>query len=272
MAIDFILMLLFSGFIGGILAGMFGIGGGIVYTFVISIVLHQMVPPDVIIKPEIIISNSLLGVLFAALSSSIKMYRTGNFPFKKVLIASAFALVASFIVRHFVLTQPWYSQDLFRGVLLTLVSLTVIRLFWKQKEQITRDPKDIELPLVGSVGGSIATLSGFGGGIVMVPMLLLLKSYTHTQARAISLGVITINSTFLVAFALFSKLNISVSLPVNNIGNIFPSITGALIIGTLLGGPLGVKIAQKLTQKILLNSYLVLLIGLIIHYSFKLLI
>ena len=62
--------LLVGGFVGGILAGLFGIGGGVVYTFILPVFL-KIVYPEIAITSELIIANSLVGVLFASLGLSL---------------------------------------------------------------------------------------------------------------------------------------------------------------------------------------------------------
>lgn len=266
-----IIFITLAGFVGGITAGMYGVGGGVVYTFILSYVLNSGFFPGWHFGPEIIIANSLVGVLFSAISSSYKMHKTERLPFKEILQASVFAVISSLLIKHFIVSKPWYDQDIFRGVLLALISFIVIRLLFKQQEQVTRKPHTAEAPVIGGFGGAIASVSGFGGGIVMIPIMLALKAYTHRKARAISLGVIVINSAVLVVLAFLNKSFVNTTnLPLYNIGVIFPYVTGSLVVGSFLGGPVGVKIAQNMKPKALLNSYLIMLSFTIIYYSYKL--
>lgn len=249
---------------------MYGVGGGVVYTFVLSHTLNGNVFAGSNFGPEIIIANSLVGVLFGAFSSCYKINKEEGLPFKEILSASLFAVISSLLARHFIVSQVWYNQTMFRGILLGLITFIVIRLLIKQKEQVKRKAHLAEAPLIGGFGGAIASVSGFGGGIVMVPIMLLLKAYSHKKARAISLGIIVINSAVLVAIALFNtQLDTLIPPSINHIGIIFPYITGAMVIGSFLGGPVGVKIAQKISPKALLTSYLIMLLTTIIYYVYK---
>lgn len=261
-SLEFYFYLLIAGIFGGVLAGLYGIEGGLLYTFILPPFFAFF--PSYSLGSAFVIANSFVGVFFAALSSSIKLYKDKEIPFKEVCIAGIFAVVSSLLAHHYVVSQKWYSMTIFRVIIVSLILFMVANLFIKQKDKPLGSPKNKDMPLVGFFGGFIAALSGFGGGIVMVPMMLSIGGYDIRKAKNISLGVIVIVSGVIVVRSLFEP-----SIPaLGTIGYVIPSICLPIIVGTFIGGPLGVIASKKIKDKKLLYSYLTLLLVLIIYYSY----
>lgn len=53
-----------------------------------------------------------------------------------------------------------------------------------------RRPLDRQLVAIGVVGGVLSGLLGVGGGVIMVPLLVLWAGYAQREAHAMSLGAI----------------------------------------------------------------------------------
>ena len=57
-------------------------------------------------------------------------------------------------------------------------------------EPDVRRPLDLQLIAIGVAGGILSGLLGVGGGVVMVPLLVLWAGYRQREAHAMSLGAI----------------------------------------------------------------------------------
>lgn len=255
-----------SGLVGGVLAGLFGIGGGLIYTFIIPWFLQLI--PGVELSADFIIANSFVGVLFASLSSGIKIAKDKEMPYKQVFVGGFFAVVSSWLAHLFIVSQEWYSMKYFRGVIVCLILVIIARLFLKQKEQIKREEKPTDMPITGLFGGFIAALSGFGGGVIMVPMLLLMGSFEMKKAKNISLGIIVLISSVIVFKALF-PFEVRTLGELTFVGSIIPELVIPMLLGTIIGGPIGVIIAKRISSQILMISYLSLLAVLMVYYLYK---
>jgi uncharacterized protein len=261
------LYLILAGIFGGILAGMFGMGGGVVYTFIIPFFFSSVF--DFELEPETIIANSFVGIFFASLSSIIKIGMDGQLAVKKILIASFFAIIAAHLSNHFIVKSEWFSLTVFRTIVLILISIIAIRLFMNnEKEAKKEEEKSWNMPLVGIIGGFVAALSGLGGGVVMVPMMLFLGIFDMKTAKNISSGIIVLSSLSIILVAFLAK---NVEAPMLSWGKIFPNVCLFMVIGTLIGGPLGVMFANKMENKKLIKSYLILLLLLMLYYLYKIL-
>jgi uncharacterized membrane protein YfcA len=205
-------------------------------------------------------------VFFASLSSIIQARNESKIPYKQILTASIFAIVSAHLCNELVVNQAWFSMRVFRIIVLISIITIALRLIFNQKDELKREEKFYDMPVVGLCGGFIAALSGLGGGVVMVPLMLLLGIFKIKEAKNISSGIIVISSISIVIDYIFEP-----KLPIQMLswGKIIPEICLPMVIGTVIGGPLGVMIAGKLESKTLLKSYLYLLILLMCYYFYK---
>jgi uncharacterized protein len=105
----------------------------------------------------------------------------------------------------------------------------------------------IILMLIGLAAGMLSGLVGIGGGIVMVPMLLVLGMTQH-QAQGTSLAVLAVPVTFLAALNYYKG------------GYLDWRYAAVIALFFVIGGYLGSKFAINLDQKILKKIFGVLLL------------
>jgi uncharacterized membrane protein YfcA len=105
----------------------------------------------------------------------------------------------------------------------------------------------LRLLLVGAVGGAFSALFGVGGGVVMVPLLMLLCGYGSRAATATSLAAIAMIAA--AGVATYGAL-----------GEV--DWLAALLIGipALLGVTLGVKVRARISAVAISRALAVLLI------------
>ena len=143
------------------------------------------------ISPAIMKPTALLLNLFVSSTSFIQFYRGGHFKWK---IFWPFALAS--IPLSFVGGMMAIESSIYKKILGLLLLIPVIRFFFFKNT----DPKDFNptnIPLSLAVGGTIGLLSGMigiGGGIILSPVLLLLKWTDQKQTAAISAAFIFVNS------------------------------------------------------------------------------
>jgi uncharacterized protein len=103
------------------------------------------------------------------------------------------------------------------------------------------------LLLIGLSAGIISGMVGVGGGIIMVPLLLLLGVSQH-QAQGTSLAVLALPVTFLAAYNYYQK------------GYVDWKFAIVIAIFFVIGGFIGSKFAVSVDQKILKKIFGVLLL------------
>ena len=114
-----------------------------------------------------------------------------------------------------------------------------------QLQDITNNkrPMDVQivlsLVLIGVLAGILSGLVGVGGGVIMVPLLVLLLGFNQHQAQGTSLAVLVVPVTAVAVYTYHKE------------GFIDWRYVGIIAMFFVIGGYFGSKIAVGLDQKIL---------------------
>ena len=103
------------------------------------------------------------------------------------------------------------------------------------------------LMLIGLLAGMLSGLVGIGGGIIMVPLLLLLGLSQH-QAQGTSLAVLVVPVTAVAVFNYYKE------------GYIDWRLAAVIALFFVVGGYFGSKLAISIDQKILKKIFGVVLL------------
>lgn len=118
----------------------------------------------------------------------------------------------------------------------------------KSKSQLqdiknNKRPMDIQivlsLMLIGILAGILSGLVGVGGGVIMVPLLVLLLGFNQHQAQGTSLAVLVVPVTAVAVYTYHKE------------GFIDWRYVGIIAMFFVIGGYFGSKIAVGLDQKML---------------------
>lgn len=242
--IPLILLLLLAGSLAGFIAGLFGVGGGIVVVPVALWVLHaQNVESDYI--QHIAVGTSLSVMVFSTFVSSLGHYR------KKVIHFGVFKSMAPGIVIGSItgsMLASYIPSKSLQVVFIVFAYLVSVKtLLGYNPNSAWSLPKPAGIFGVGSLVGGISGLLGIGGGVFNVPFLLACKvpiknavgtSATLSWSVAIS-GAISY---------IWSGLQID-NLPEGTLGFCYLPVALTLVITTSVFAPLGVKLAHALPAK-----------------------
>jgi uncharacterized protein len=93
--------------------------------------------------------------------------------------------------------------------------------------------------LLGLIAGILSGLIGIGGGILIVPVLVLLFGYSQHQAQGTSLAVLLLPIGLLAVWTYYQAGHVNIK-------------AGALIaVGFFLGGLVGAKFATGISDELL---------------------
>jgi uncharacterized protein len=194
-----IVILVSAGLCGGFLAGLVGVGGGVIFAPVLYFYFSHLGIPDEIATP-MTLGTSLMCTFMAALSGAMAGSRSGLVLWRIALTAGAFSAVAVYLMTNFVTTQPWYSGTVFQVVLGVVLLVVVWRMLTGKRVGDAPDWRArarASLPLVGFSGaaaGSVAAAAGIGGGVVLVPIYNGVMRLPLKHATATSIATIVIIS------------------------------------------------------------------------------
>src|SRR6476619_7627543 len=103
------------------------------------------------------------------------------------------------------------------------------------------------LLLIGLAAGVLSGLVGVGGGIIIVPALVLLLGFSQQQAQGTSLGLLLLPIGILAVINYYNK------------GYIDIKVSGIMALALVLGGWLGSKLALAMPEIIVKRIFAVVL-------------
>lgn len=233
MALDAVVFLSLAGLVSGVLAGFLGIGGG---TLLVPVLVQLG------FSPVQATATSSLAILVTSSAGSFQNWRMGFLNIRQIVLLGAPALVTAFLGAMVGDRIPNYwllaGFSLLLLVNLYLVSLKkkVIRTAQFRETRTATGPAINPLTarlITGSTAGFMAGLFGVGGGVILVPLQILLLGERIKTAVRTSLGVIVITS---VAACTGHALNQNID------------FIAGLILG--VGGLLGVQVSTRFLPKL----------------------
>ena len=245
-----LLLFFIGGVLAGIIAGLLGVGGGII--IVPMLVFFGKLPVNAV-------ATSSLAIVITSISGSFQNWREGNLNFKKVislgLPAVATAQLGLYLASHF---SPLLLLSLFAILLFVNVYLVSLRRRLVTVENVSVDHDRIFLNtiLTGGAAGILSGLFGVGGGVIMVPLQMLLLGEKIKVAIQTSLGVIILTA-------------ISASIGHAVAGNILFTEGFLIGFGGLVGAQFGTRFLPKLSDRVVTIGFLsfIFIIALSIVYQ-----
>ena len=248
MTITLFIILLVIGAVVGYYSGLIGTGGNIILIPAFGILFHYLqIPENEVVK--FIIAHSFFITAFTGLSVSYKQFKVKNLYVKEVLFISVAGMITAYFMTEFIKNGNWYHKSDFDLVFFTLLLILAIRmLFFKQPPPPINDNhlNKPYFPIIGIVAGLISSLSGLGGGIIVIPILTDILKTPLKKASSISIGVVAmlalpISASYLSIDARSAMQHV---LPAQ-LGYISMFIAAPVLIGVFSTTGWGVRTAQK---------------------------
>jgi hypothetical protein len=142
-------------------------------------------------SPAVMKPTALLLNLFVSMVSFIQFYRGGYFKWKLFLPLVVLSIPMAFLGGRMAIQDPIYKTMLGLFLIIPICRF----LFFKNTDPKDMKPANLYLSLlIGAVIGFLSGMIGIGGGIILSPILLLLKWTNQKQTAAISALFIFVNS------------------------------------------------------------------------------
>jgi hypothetical protein len=226
------------GFVAGVLAGLFGVGGGIVTTPAVNAVLGGTAIQAVATPLPVILPTSIVGAYTYAKADEVS-FRAARWAVPPGVVGAG-AWLTDLVNAHLLLVVT--------AGLIVLTSVQVIRGRGPKTPWVKGATPGWKFSVVGGLAGFVSGLLGVGGGILMVPAFTAWIGMPLKRALGTSLAII-------------AALVIPGTIVHAALGHIDWAIFVVLTIGVVPGARLGARIAlgtRERTLRVGVGSFLML--------------
>lgn len=244
------------GLVAGILAGLLGIGGGLVIVpMLVFCMARQNIPQEVIM--HLALGTSMATILFTAVSSFMAHHRRGAVHWDVVRRITPGILVGTFAGSCIASSL---STNFLKGFFVVFLYYVAVQMLMDRRPKAARSfPGHAGMLSAGGVIGAVSSLVGIGGGTLSVPFMLWCNlSVHHAIGTSAAIG-------FPIAFAgtvgyIFNGLHSS-GLPQYTFGYVYLPALAGIVCASVVTAPLGVRLAHSLPVAKLKKVFAVLLLA-----------
>ena len=245
------LLCLVLGAIVGVMAGLLGIGGGLIIVPAFLFMLGTLLNIDIEHAMPMAIATSLSTVVFTGLSSARSHLKLGNIDNNIVLYCAIGIAIGASLGSYFATIISGVMLKRIFAALVILIAIQMIMGRNRVSKHAIADQATQKLTLssVGLGSGFIAALMGIGGGALIVPALVWFQVNIKKAIGCASLCGVVIASFGTAGFIWGGWQN--AGLPEYSLGYVYLPATLGIVITSMLTAPIGAKLTTKLdTQKL----------------------
>ena len=263
--VDLLLFLLLGSFTG-LLAGMFGIGGGSILVPALIFIFYKM-GFDASIVVYLAIGTSLASIFFSALSSAYSHHLKQSVEWKLVAPLSAGMVIGALIGAKYATSLSSSDLKLIITIFLLAVGTDMIlnysqRIMGKAKKIVSLS--SVTAPIHGTWIGGLSAIIGIGGGSFTTP-LLIAGGYNIRQGigTAAACGA-PIAMAGALGYIYFGQDH--GSLPHMTSGFIFWPAVLSIACASVVTAKIGANISHSISERILkmLFGLLLILVGIMV--------
>ena len=257
---SFLIILAFGllGSFAGFLAGLLGLGGGIIYIPLFLVVFEVVgFNPGIIVHTAF--GTSLAIIFFTAISSSLVHLQKGNIEWYQVYrLAMGSALGAIVGAQAAAWTPGIWLKALF-GLMLTGVAIHIFTQHPHPPPERTERIPTLHLILVGMAGGSFAAFFGVSGAVVVLPLLILVLKLPMHSAIGNSSALIVISCLVGMISYMYHGWELA-ELPRFSVGYVNGLVVAICAPFTTIFARVGAKVAHRFSHDRLVKIFAVVLI------------
>lgn len=246
----------------GFLAGMLGIGGGVIVIpgLATAFSYFNMMPNNAIM--HVAESTSLTAIMFTALIAVIVQHRGKKIDWQLFRQLAPGIIVGTILGAVIAALLSSNVLKIVFGLFMLYVAIQM--LLTKQKIETERKTLS-KFAQIGSgfLIGSASGLLGIGGGAISVPLFLRLGISAHDAAGTSSACVLLLAVVGAISF-IFTGMD-ATGLPANSTGFIYWPAVICVAIASMIFVPLGTKLARQLSSTTLKRIFAVFLMLVAAH-------
>ncbi|WP_334119877.1 sulfite exporter TauE/SafE family protein [Limnobacter sp.] len=260
----FIVSLLVLGVISGVLAGLLGIGGGMLLVpFLTFLMVGQGVPVEHVVHSAI--ATSLAIIIFTSISSARAHHKAGAVRWDIVKFLTPGILIGGFIGSKIVSYLPTRELALVFGI---FVFFSAYQLYADKKPKPTRTlPKAAGLTGVGTVIGTVSSIVGAGGGFISVPFMV----WSNVPLR----NAVATSAALGLPIAVFASIGYVINglhlqgMPPGSLGYVYLPAVVCVAGLSVFFAPQGAKLAHTLPVKKIKRIFAILLTFIALSMIYK---
>jgi uncharacterized membrane protein YfcA len=266
MGIDWVLVaeLLVLGCVSGFLAGLLGIGGGMLLVPALTFLASaQGFATDYVVKMAV--ATSLATILFTSLSSVRAHHRRGAVRWDVVRLLAPGIVIGSLLGAQI---ARLLSTRMLALVFAVFVSYSAVQMFIDKKPKPSRQlPQGAGMFGAGGVIGTLSSLVGAGGGFISVPFMAWCNVPIHTAVATSSALGFPIALAGTVGYVL-AGWNLQ-GAPGGSVGYLYLPALVLIAFTSVLFAPVGAAAAHQLNVRQLKRAFAVLLFVLAAYMAGK---
>ncbi len=256
--------LLVLGSFTGFLAGLLGIGGGMLLVpFMTLLLSNKGVPPAYLVK--VAIATSLATICFTSIASVRAHHRRGAVLWSVAKLLSPGIVLGALLGAQIAKALPAHALVMLFAL---FVSFSALQMLIERKPKATRQlPNGTGMLAAGGVIGLLAALVGAGGAFVSVPFMTWCNVRIHNAvATSAALGFpIALAGTVGYVIAGWSLHD----MPAGTLGFLYLPALLTISIASVLLAPFGARAAHRMDVRQLRRLFAVLLFGLAAYMIHK---
>lgn len=230
----YIILLLIGGCIGGLMAGLLGVGGGIILTPIqYHLLLYMGVPNQIALPMSFATSLAVIFVtMIRSTSKQLKNHMVVTDYLKSMMILGFVGAILGAVISTHINVQM--LEYLF-GFLCIIAVINMILIKYPDNDDNISNNK-LGHMLLGLCAGLLCGLLGVGGGVIMIPALTIIFKYpTHKAIGTSSASIIATSLGGLITYIILGW-NVA-GLPPYSLGYVnliqfaFLTLTSTLISG-----------------------------------------
>jgi uncharacterized membrane protein YfcA len=264
METTYIVVLLITGMLVGFASGLLGVGGCFIMIPVqYWVLISSGISPTIAIR--VAFGTNLAVVTLTAISGAIGHHKKEAVFWRGALILGTTGLIGAFIGGIIATHIPGNYLKAFFGI---AVIISGIRMLFGKPPKEREKPVSGKLPYIlwGFPLGIVSGIIGIGGGVLMIPVMVMFLGFSIHQAIGTSTALMILTSIGGSLSYMINGLNVS-GLPAHSLGYINLLQWFLLSATSIPMAQIGVKVAHKIHPKILKYIFVIVMF----YMAFKML-
>ncbi|QJR80400.1 sulfite exporter TauE/SafE family protein [Alteromonas pelagimontana] len=248
------------GLVAGLLAGMLGIGGGLIIVPALSFLMVHFLNLSTNLVMPMAVATSLSTIVLTSLSSARAHHALGNINRHIVVWCGVGVAVGATLGAQIASTISGHTLKNIFSVLVIVIAAQMV--LGKRQPSAHKATRGI-LVTVASLTGAISALMGIGGGALLVPALVWFQVNIRQAIGCAALSGLVIALFGTASFVYAGR--VAPGLPVGAVGYVYLPATFGIVATSIFTANLGAKLGQRMNTDILKK----ILAGLLVLVSIR---